>query len=61
MTGFLNTWDAVKPNDVVKGSFHALGKRRRCSGCIKHELLHEFGYIVGRYMDKSVKERYSKI
>jgi hypothetical protein len=61
MTGFINTWDAVQPSDVVKGSLHVVGKRLKCSGCIKHEILHEFGYIVGKYTDWSVKERFRKI
>jgi hypothetical protein len=61
MTGFINTWDAVQPSDIAKGSLYVLGKRRKCSGCIKHELLHEFGYFVGKYTDIRVKERYKTI
>lgn len=36
MVGFQDTWDTVDPKTVVEGSLKVLGRRRQCSGCLKH-------------------------
>ena len=47
MVGNLRDWDTASPQDIVEGSMRLLGKRSHGSGCIRHELVQEFMWIVG--------------
>ena len=62
MTGNKKSLDSVNPEEVVLGSLKCLGRRRRCTGSIKHELIDE-GYSIiermelfGRFKEKMVSK-----
>ena len=53
-------WTTVLPGEVVEGSLKNLGRKKVCSGSIKHELLSEVIPYFPRHIESKIEESYSR-